>query len=77
MKSIFCAQRLNRDVAELFGSNFNCTAFPLNLYQIGDSLNERGSINVESKVFEGPYRGRRFLFASFKGAGSSFCNLIS
>lgn len=62
MKGVSCAQRLNRDVAELFGSEFNCTASHLTVYQTGDSLNEPGSINLESKVFEGPYRGGRFNF---------------
>lgn len=62
MKGISCAQRLNRDVAELFSSDFNCSASYLTVFQSGDSLNELGSINLESKVFEGPYRGGRFNF---------------
>ena len=62
MRSISCSQRLNRDLSELFSSDFNCTASYLSVYQIGDSLNEPGSIHLESKVFEGPYRGGRFNF---------------
>lgn len=62
MRSISCSQRLNRDLAELFSSDFNCTASHLCVYQVGDSLNEPGSIHLESQVFEGPYRGGRFNF---------------
>ncbi len=62
MQGIICSQRLNRDVSELFSSNFNCTASHLSVIQTGDSLNDPGSITLENKVFEGPYRGGRFSF---------------
>jgi ubiquitin-protein ligase len=62
MKGVSCVQRLNKDISELFSSDFNCTASHLTVFQNGDSLNEPGSLNIESKVFEGPYRGGRFHF---------------
>lgn len=56
------SQRLNRDVAELFSSNLDCTASTVNVIQTADSLNEAGSITLEVRVFDGPYRGGRFSF---------------
>lgn len=61
-RHLISSQRLNRDVAELFSSNFDCTAAYLTVIQTADSLNELGSISLEVKVFEGPYRGGRFNF---------------
>ena len=60
--STTCTQRLNRDVAELFSSAFNCSASHLTVLQTADSLNEPGSITLDNQVFEGPYRGGRFSF---------------
>lgn len=56
------SQRLNRDVSELFSSNLDCSASYVTVVQTADSLNELGSISLEVRVFEGPYRGGRFTF---------------
>jgi ubiquitin-protein ligase len=56
------SQRLNRDVAELFASDFDCTASHLTVLQTADSLADLGSISLEVRVFEGPYRGGRYSF---------------
>lgn len=62
MHSSSCAQRLNRDVAELFSTSFRCSASHMTAIQTADSLNELGSITLDDMVFEGPYRGGRFSF---------------
>lgn len=62
MQSLSCSQRLNRDVAELFSSDFNCSSSKVTIYQLTDSLSEPGSITLENIVYEGPYRGGVFNF---------------
>jgi len=62
MQGVICSQRLNRDVSELFSSNFNCSSSHLTVFQTGDSLCDAGSITLENKVFEGPFRGGRYSF---------------
>jgi ubiquitin-protein ligase len=56
------AQRLNRDVAELFTHNFNCSASSLTVIQMSDSLQTNGSLVLQICIYEGPYRGGCYLF---------------
>lgn len=56
------AQRLTRDVAELFSHNFNCSSSSLNVVQMSDSLQTRGSLLLHISIYEGPYRGGCFSF---------------
>eukprot|EP01031_Cornospumella_fuschlensis_P037371 gene37371-45380_t len=62
MQGHISAQRLNRDVLELFSGSFDCTASHLTVLQTADCLNELGSISLEVRVFEGPYQGGCFSF---------------
>lgn len=55
-------QRLNRDIAELFSSNLDCSASSVTVIQTADSMSALGSIQLEVRVFEGPYHGGRFTF---------------
>lgn len=57
------AQRLNRDVAELFAHNFDCSSSTLTVTQTSDSLQSVGSLVLQIRIFEGPYRGGSFMFA--------------
>jgi ubiquitin-protein ligase len=54
--------RLTRDAAELFTTDFTCSASHLQVLQTADSLNDAGSIALEISVFEGSYRGGVFHF---------------
>ncbi len=57
-----CHGRLTRDAAELFATDFTCSASHVQVLQTTDSLNDAGSIVLEISVFEGPYRGGVFHF---------------
>lgn len=57
------AQRLNRDVSELFSNNFNCSASTLSVAQTADSLQTDGCLTLCISIFEGPYRRGSYMFA--------------
>lgn len=63
MSRISYLQRLNRDVAELFAHNFNCSSSTLNVIQTSDYLQANGSLVLQISIYEGPYRGGCFLFS--------------
>jgi ubiquitin-protein ligase len=54
--------RLIRDAAELFVTDFTCSASHVQVTQTTECLNDTGSIALEISVFEGPYRGGLFHF---------------
>lgn len=54
--------RLIRDAAELFVTDFTCSASHVQVTQTTECLNDTGSIALEISVFEGPYRGGFFHF---------------
>ena len=56
-------QRLNRDIAELFAIDFNCSSSCLSVIQTSDNLRDPGCFELCVKIFEGPYRGGCFSFA--------------
>ena len=56
------AQRLNRDVSELFSHNFNCSSSTLTVIQTSYSLQGNGSLIIQINIFEGPYRGGCYVF---------------
>lgn len=56
------AQRLNRDVSELFSHNFDCSASSLKVLQTSDSLQASGSLLLQISIYDGPYRGGCFNF---------------
>lgn len=56
------AQRLNKDIAELFNHNFDCSASTLTVKQTADSWNVPGSIVLVVSIVQGPYRGGVFSF---------------
>ena len=56
------AQRLNRDMAELFTQNFNVTSSKLSVTQTSDNLKDSSCVILKIKIYEGPYRGGCFSF---------------
>lgn len=56
------AQRLNRDVSELFSNNFNCSGSTLTVLQTSDSLQAEGCLVLRVTIFEGPYRRGTYAF---------------
>lgn len=56
------AQRLNRDVSELFSNNFNCSGSTLSVLQTSDSLQTDGCLILRITIFEGPYRRGSYAF---------------
>eukprot|EP01032_Pedospumella_encystans_P021529 gene21529-24416_t len=56
------AQRLNRDVSELFSNNFNCSSSTLTVLQTSDSLQAEGCLVLRVSIFEGPYRRGTYAF---------------
>jgi ubiquitin-protein ligase len=56
------AQRLNKDIADLFSHNFECSSSTLSVLQTADSMHADGCVVLRVKIFEGPYKGGCFLF---------------
>mmetsp|Transcript_20474 Transcript_20474/g.45748 ORF Transcript_20474/g.45748 Transcript_20474/m.45748 type:complete len:373 (-) Transcript_20474:84-1202(-) len=57
------AQRLNRDVSDLFSHSFSCSSSTLSVHQMADCLHAPGCIVLQVSIFDGPYSGGRFTFS--------------
>lgn len=63
MKATSFSHRLAKDASELLSTaDFTCSASRMLAIQSAESLNDPGSITLDIKVFEGPYRGGAFVF---------------
>ena len=64
-KRLLYAQRLHKDIAELFSHDFSCSSSNMSVIQQKDeeNINQRGYLILKIRIFEGPYRGGCYGFS--------------